>query len=106
MPSESSIRKALRTLVTRILAFATIRPPVARLAQALECPLHHSSYVMQVSFDREQTETLRELLQTSLEKLLVETVHTDDRDYRAMLDRREQILKSMLAKVVAEPVFT
>ena len=59
---------------------------------------------MYVSLDREQTTTLRELIQSSLKQTKIETRHTDSRDFRALLRRREQVLESVLAKLSGEPV--
>ena len=59
---------------------------------------------MYVSFDREQTATLLEILQSTLKQVRIESSHTDSRDFRAMLSHREEVLESVLAKLSNEPL--
>ena len=59
-------------------------------------------YCMYVALDSQQAQTLRELLTNALEELRTEIVHTDTRDYRDMLARREQIVEQLLSKLDVE----
>lgn len=57
---------------------------------------------MYVALDTQQAETLRELISSQLKALRNESAHTDSRDYREMLHRREQVLEQLLSKL-SEP---
>ena len=61
---------------------------------------------MYVSFDPEQAETLRELLQSTLKQVRIESSRTDSHDYREMLHHREDVLSSVLAKLADQPVLS
>ncbi len=54
---------------------------------------------MQVTLDRDQTEILREILETSLKELRVESARADSHDYREKLHRREHIVEELLAQL-------
>lgn len=54
---------------------------------------------MYVSFDNEQVEVLREMLQHALTEMRVETARTDSTQYRQMLHHREDVIESVLAKI-------
>jgi hypothetical protein len=56
---------------------------------------------MYITFDREQTDLLHEMLEKQLSQLRVESARTDGHDFREMLHRRERIIESMLAKLDA-----
>jgi hypothetical protein len=53
---------------------------------------------MQVTLDRDQTQVLREILESSLKELRVESARTDSHDFREQLHRREKIVESLLAQ--------
>ena len=57
---------------------------------------------MYVTFDHQQTELLRELLQGTLDALRIETARTDSHDYREMLYERERRIAQLLAKISEE----
>jgi hypothetical protein len=61
---------------------------------------------MYVSFDREQTETLRDLISSTLKQVRIESSRTDSHDYREMLHHREDVLASVLAKLAEQPVLS
>jgi hypothetical protein len=50
-----------------------------------------------IELNHEQAETLRRTLEVALSSLRFEIAHTDHRDFRDMLRRREQILESLLS---------
>ena len=54
---------------------------------------------MQLELDREQAETLREILQIARDTLRQETFHTDARAFRDKLHARELILEALLARL-------
>ncbi len=54
---------------------------------------------MYVSLDREQTDTLREVLQSALKQVRIESSRTDSHDYREMLHHREDLLGEVLSKL-------
>ena len=53
---------------------------------------------MQVTLDRDQTQVLREILESSLKELRVESARADSHDFREQLHRRERIVESLLAQ--------
>ena len=57
---------------------------------------------MNVSFDREQVQLVRETLQHALTELRVESARADSTKYRQMLHHREDILESVIAKMADE----
>ena len=63
--------------------------------------MHVPGY-MNVSFDREQIELVRETLQHALTELRVESARTDSTKYRQMLHHREDVLESVIAKIAEE----
>jgi hypothetical protein len=58
---------------------------------------------MYVALDTQQTEVLREVLDSSLKQLRTESAHTDSREFRDMLHRRERILEQLVSKLAVEP---
>ena len=58
---------------------------------------------MYVALDIQQTEVLREVVERSLKELRIESAHTDSREFRDMLHRRERILEQLLSKLAVEP---
>lgn len=54
---------------------------------------------MNVSFDREQVQLVRETLQSALKELRNEIAHTDTNRFRDMLHHREEVLESVIAKI-------
>jgi hypothetical protein len=59
----------------------------------------HADRYMNVSFDPEQTELVRDTLQHALLELRVESARTDSTRYRDMLHHREEVLRAALAKI-------
>ncbi|HEY5928635.1 MAG TPA: hypothetical protein VIV11_43415 [Kofleriaceae bacterium] len=57
---------------------------------------------MYVAFDPAQVETLRELLESSKKQLLREIAHSDTREYRESLERRETVVEQLLSKLSEE----
>jgi hypothetical protein len=57
---------------------------------------------MNVSFDPEQAELVRDTLQHALMELRVESARTDSTRYREMLHHREDVLRAALAKLSSE----
>jgi hypothetical protein len=61
---------------------------------------------MNVSFDSEQTELVRDTLQHALTELRVESARTDSTRYREMLHHREEVLRAAIAKISDTPPLT
>jgi hypothetical protein len=61
---------------------------------------------MNVSFDSEQTELVRDTLQHALTELRVESARTDSTRYREMLHHREEVLRAAIAKISEGPPLT
>jgi hypothetical protein len=59
----------------------------------------HADLYMNVSFNPEQTELVRDTLQHALMELRVETARTDSTRYRQMLRHREEVLAAALAQL-------
>jgi hypothetical protein len=57
---------------------------------------------MYVSMETAQVELLRELLESSLKELRLESARADSHDYREMLHRRERLVEQLLAKLSIE----
>ena len=53
---------------------------------------------MQVTLDRDQTTVLREILESALKELRLESARADSHDFREQLHRREKIVESVLAQ--------
>lgn len=53
---------------------------------------------MQVTLDRDQTQVLREILESSLKELRIESARADSHDYREQLHKRERVVESLLAQ--------
>ena len=53
---------------------------------------------MQVTLDRDQTEVLCEILESSLKELRLESARADSHDFREKLHRREKIVEALLAQ--------
>ncbi|HET7501263.1 MAG TPA: hypothetical protein VFK02_09685 [Kofleriaceae bacterium] len=56
---------------------------------------------MMLSLDRDQADVLRDVLQTALTQLRIESARADAHDYREMIHRRERIIEGLLGQVVA-----
>lgn len=56
---------------------------------------------MNVSFDTEQVELVRDTLQHALTELRIESARADSHDFREMLHHRENVLEQVLAKINA-----
>ena len=54
---------------------------------------------MYVALDQQQTQTLREILETELKHLRTETARADSHDFREMLYRREAVIEQVLSKL-------
>jgi hypothetical protein len=54
---------------------------------------------MQLNLSSTEATVLRELLTTHLASLRVEIGHTDHREFRDMLRRREEVLEGILAQL-------
>jgi hypothetical protein len=54
-----------------------------------------------LELNREQTELLRRTLDAALSGLRFEIAHTDQRDYKAFLRHREEIMQSLIAAAAA-----
>lgn len=54
---------------------------------------------MQLELDREQAETLREILQSARDTLRQETFHTDTRAFRNKLQARDHVLEELLTRL-------
>ena len=50
-----------------------------------------------IELDREQTETLAQMLEAKLAAKRFEIAHTDHREFRAMLTHRADVLEAVLA---------
>lgn len=61
--------------------------------QLVECALHR---VAGMTFDPEQTEVLRDILEAALQHLRIESARTDSHDYREKLHHRERVVESLL----------
>ena len=55
-----------------------------------------------VLFNDHEQEVLTDCLQRELTNLHDEIVHTDDHDYREFLKQRQQVLKTIVAKLATE----
>lgn len=58
---------------------------------------------MLVTLDPEQVQILREILETHLNQLRVESARTDAHDFRVALHHRERVVESMLRGLVQPP---
>ena len=54
-----------------------------------------------IDLTESETSTLRDTIQSYLTELHTEISHTDDRDFKAALRRRQQLLQSVLDKLPA-----
>lgn len=54
---------------------------------------------MMASFDRQEAEVLREILQSSLNQLRIESARADSSGFRASLHERERIVEGLLDKL-------
>ena len=54
---------------------------------------------MQVTLDRDQSEILREILESQLKELRLESARADSHDYRERLHRREHVVEALLAQL-------
>jgi hypothetical protein len=61
---------------------------------------------MNVSFDSEQTELVRDTLQHALTELRVERARSDCTRYRELLHHREEVLRAAIAKISEGPPLT
>jgi hypothetical protein len=58
---------------------------------------------MNVSLQHDQAAILREILQSSLHDLRIESARTDTHDFREKLHARERLVESILAKLSGDP---
>jgi len=61
----------------------------------------HPDGGMQLELDRDQAETLREILQSARDTLRQETFHTDTRAFRDMLKARDHVLEELLTRLTS-----
>jgi len=54
---------------------------------------------MQVTLDRDQSEILREILESQLKELRLESARADSHDYREQLHRRERVVEALLTQL-------
>ncbi len=54
---------------------------------------------MYLTLDREQTQVMREILDSALKELRIESARADAHDYRERLHERERIVESVLARL-------
>ena len=52
-----------------------------------------------MTLDRDQTQVLREVLQSALKELRIESARADTHDFRERLHARERIIESVLARI-------
>ena len=52
-----------------------------------------------ISLTEDETTVLNDVIKTALNELHTEISHTDDRDFKAALKRRQQILQATLKKL-------
>lgn len=57
---------------------------------------------MMATFDPEESQILRETLQSALNQLRNEIAHADNRAFRAGLQARERVVERVIAKLVEE----
>ena len=57
---------------------------------------------MQLTLDRDQARVLREILQTSLTQLRVESARADSHDFREALHLRERTVEALLLQLGSE----
>lgn len=57
---------------------------------------------MYMSLERDQVEVVREILQSALHELRLESARADAHDFREKLHRREQLVESVLAQLADE----
>jgi hypothetical protein len=75
---------------------------VARLPSKAGTPVAANDR-MTLTFDREAAQVLREILDSTLRELRVESARTDTHDFREKLHRRERIVERLIAQLVDEP---
>jgi hypothetical protein len=59
---------------------------------------------MQIELTEAEQELLREVLQAERDRLLVEIRHTDHRDYKESLLKREELLEGLLSRLASQQV--
>jgi hypothetical protein len=74
-----------------------VASPQAAVEHALQ-----PSICMEVSLEYEQVNVLRELLESSLKELRLESARADSHDYRQMLHHREAVVEALLRKLATE----
>ena len=57
---------------------------------------------MTLTFDRETAQVLREILDSALHELRVESARTDSHEFREGLHRRERAVEALLAQLLRE----
>lgn len=59
--------------------------------------------MLSLTLSAEERELLQDVLRESISDLRMEIADTDSGDYRAMLHRREDLLKQIAARLAADP---
>lgn len=59
--------------------------------------------MLSLTLSAEERELLQDVLRESISELRMEIADTDSSDYRAMLHRREDLLKQIAARLAADP---
>jgi hypothetical protein len=54
---------------------------------------------MYVALDQQQADLLREVLESSLHDLRIQSARADSHDYREMLHQRERVVEQLLSKL-------
>jgi hypothetical protein len=54
---------------------------------------------MQVTLDRDETQILREILESQLKELRLESARADSHDFREQLHRREHVVEALRAQL-------
>ena len=57
---------------------------------------------MYIEVDRQQAQVLREVLQSALKELRIESARADSHDFRIALHQRERLLEGLLAQLESE----
>ena len=58
---------------------------------------------MTLTFDRETAQVLREILDSTLRELRVESARADVRDFREKLHQRERVVERLIAQLDSTP---
>jgi hypothetical protein len=66
-------------------------------------PALHRFWIMVISIDSREAKLLREMLQSALRQLRIESSRADSPDFRIELKARGRILEGLIAKLSDEP---